>query len=207
MLTYDPVSTLQHYPMSMSRFGLNPYGECMYRIVFAPSRRYLVVGEWPDGSDCARWVVKHKNVGNQWIMERWRSPERYAQCSRQEWDSNPSMLTLGPWPDRGEYELCHVFDVAPPADANVETLVRWIEYGITSITPAETLQHHQKLAEAEKADNRSKADAMIRSRLPAYGCRPFAGAGGSRGTKTAKILKSAEELGLPTKPGLTTRVA
>jgi len=198
---------LNHFPVlgGMARYGLTPYGDPLYRIVFAPSRRYLVCGEWPDGSDCARWVVKHKNVGNVWIMERWLPAEQYARCTREQWDLN--MLALGPWPERGEYELCHVFDVAPPQDCCIDTLITWIEAG-RRIPFSETLVYQKKLNDAERKQKSDMADAMIRNRLPAFGGAPMVGRGGKRGSKTAKILKSAEELGLPTTPGLSSpRVA
>lgn len=193
MLDYDPVRNLQHYPISggMKRFGVTPYGEALYRIVFAPSRRYLVCG------DVAQWRVLHKHLGTVWIMERWLSAEQFAKCSRAEWDRDN--LSLGPWPERGEYELCHVFDVAPPSDASIETLITWIEYG-RQIPFADTLRFQREDAAKEKLATRSTAEAMIRNRFPAFGVETFVGARGHRGTKTAPILKSAEELGLPTRP-------
>lgn len=203
MLTYDPVSSLQHYPASggMRRYGVNPYGEPIYRIVFAPSRRYLVVGEWPDGSNCAQWVVKHRNVGNLWIMERWLPAEQFAKCSREEW--NRDNLILGPWPEKGEYELCHVFDVAPPSDASIETLISMIEYG-RRIPFGEILAFHRKEAEKEQAERRAKAEDLIRDKLPAFGASPFVGGAGVRRVTPIPTLRSAQELGLPTRPGTRT---
>lgn len=201
-MNYDPVTSLRHYPVAMRRFGLNPHGEPMYRVVFAPSRRYLVVGEWTDGSNCAHYVIKHKNVGPVWIMERWLPAEQYAKCSREHWDRE--MLVLGPWPGRGEYELCHVFDVAGPSDANIQTLITWIEAG-RNIPFSDTLQFHRDEAEREQKATRNQAEDLIRNRLPAYGSRPFvSGRGVKRGTKTANLLRTAEELGLPTQAGMRT---
>ena len=191
MLNYDPVSNLQHFPIAMSRFGLNPQGAPLYRIVFAPSRRYLVVGE------AAEWRVLHKQLGPVWIMERWLPAEQFAKCTRDEW--NRDMLVLGPWPEKGEYELCHVFDTAPPADASIETLIAWIEAG-RQIPFSETRAFHQKDAKRELLATRATAEDMIRNRLPAFGVSPMVGFGGGRGSKTAPLLRSAQELGLPTKP-------
>src|SRR6185369_11345620 len=87
-ISYDPVANIRHFPIPMRRFGLNPYQEPLYRIVFAPSRRYLVCGEWPDGSNCAHWVIKHKNLGNLWIMEKWIPGERYAGCTKEQWNES-----------------------------------------------------------------------------------------------------------------------
>jgi len=193
MLTYDPVSDLRHYPIAMSRFGLNPQGAPLYRIVFSPSRRYLVVG------DVAEWRVLHKNLGPVWIMERWLPAELFAKCTRDEWIRD--MLVLGPWPESGEYELCHVFDTAPPADASIETLITWIEAG-RNIPFRDTLQFQREDAKRELLSTRAKAEDMIRNLLPSFGVNPMVGFKGGRGTKTAPLLRSAEELGLPTRPGL-----
>jgi hypothetical protein len=195
MLDYDPIKNLQHYPISggMRRFGLNVYGEPLFRVVFAPSRRYLVVGDY------ARWEVLHKHLGNVWIMERWLPAEQFAKCSKEEWERDN--LVLGPWPSKGEYELCHVFDVAPPSDASIDTLITWIEYG-RRIPFGETLQFQREDAKREKLATQAKAEDMIRNRLPAFGSNPFVGGRGHRGTKTAPLRRFAEELGMPTRPGL-----
>ncbi len=195
MLDYDPARNLQHYPVSggMKRFGLTPHGEALFRVVFAPSRRYLVVGE------VASWAVLHKHLGPVWIMERWLSAEQFAKCSRADWERD--CLALGPWPERGEYELCHVFDTAQPSDASIEALVTLIEYG-RQVPFADTLRWQREDALKEKLATRATAEAMIRNRFPAFGVESFVGAHGHRGTKTAPILKSAEELGLPTRPGM-----
>ncbi len=198
MLDYDPVSNLQHYPIAMRRFGSTPAGDSLYRIVFAPSRRYLIVG------DVAEWRVLHKQVGPVWIMERWLPANEFHRLGKEDWDAN--MLSLGPWPEKGEYELCHVFDVAPPSDACIEDLVILIEQGRR--TPfGDTLRFNRQSAEKEKLDTRATAEAMIRNRLPAYGSVPFVGARSKRGSKTAPIMRSAEELGLPTRPGMVSNGA
>ena len=198
MLTYDPVASLQYYPASMARFGQNPYSEPLYRIVFAPSRRYLVVGEWPDGANCAQWVIKHKNLGNIWIMERWRSAEDYTKCSREHW--NACMLMLGPWPERGEYELCHAFELSGPEDANLDKLVALIEHGRT-IRFYDTLNWHREDAAKEKKATQQLAEDMIRNRLPAFGGRALSYGTHGRSFKTARQLKTAQEVGLPIIPG------
>jgi hypothetical protein len=132
-------------------------------------------------------------------MERWLPAEQFAKCTRDEW--NRDQLVLGPWPENGEYELCHVFDVAPPADASIETLITWIEYG-RNIPFGDTLRFQREDAKREKLATEAKAEDIIRNRLPAYGHIPFVGGRAHRGSKTARVIRSAEELGLPTRPGM-----
>jgi hypothetical protein len=201
MLDYDPIASLRHFPImgGMKRFGQAPMGDAMYRVVFAPSRRYLVVGEWPDGSNCAQWVPKHKNLGNVWILERWRPAEEICPLGKEYWDLHHSIL--GPWPHKGDYELCHTF-VAPPSDANIGRIVQDVEQSRT-IRFAETLAWHRRDAEKEVKDRRSMIDDRIRNLLPAFGSRPFSGRV-SRRTPTP-LLRTAEELGLPTKGGFSVK--
>jgi len=109
----------------MARFGQNPYGDNLYRIVFAPSRRYLVYGEWPNGERKATWLPKYPEVGDSWVLERWLTPFEYARCTPEEW--NRELTVLGPYPDRGEYEICHKFNRVVPQDENITKLVELIE--------------------------------------------------------------------------------
>ncbi len=209
MLTYDPVAGLRHYPLSLERFGKNPYGGALYRIVFAPSRRYLVCGEWPDGSNKASYARKypqlcaHRENGTEvgidhWIMERWLPAEEYAKCSKEYWDRE--LLILGPWPAQGEYELCHVFEACGPSDAALDVLVAAIEEGRRR-SFWEKRVFHQEEADREKKAISDQQEAMIRNWLPAFGSAPMIGRGGGRGTKTVPIVRTAEELGLPTQGG------
>ena len=197
MLTYDPVSALQHYPANLSRFGQNPYGENLYRIVFAPSRRYLVVGEWPDGSNCAQWVPKYKKLGNIWVMEQWVTAEEFAKCSREQWNQN--LLILGPWPARGEYRHCHSFELSGPEDANLDKLVSLLKYS-QKTSLYESIMWNREDAARNKASAGITAEDMTRNVLPAFGGRPMSYGRFGRGFKTAKQLLTAREAGMPVLP-------
>jgi hypothetical protein len=203
MLTYDPIAQLNHYPLpgGYARFGTNPYGEPLYRVVFGPSRRYLVVGEWADGSNCAQWVRKYKHLQpeNVWVLEKWRSGIELHPQGKEDW--NISRLILGPWPERGDYEICEPL-ACNPSDANIEKLISWVELG-RSHSFNEIRQWHVNDAARIKKENRDKAEQIIRNALPAWGSRPFAGAHGRRVTPM-QDLQYAEDLGLPTRPGMST---
>ena len=203
MLSYDPVSDLRHWPVSMARFGQTPYGDNRYRIVFAPSRRYLVIGDWEGtGQSYAQWVRKYKALGDIWIMERWRPAEEWA--TRAEWDLNYAS-SLGPYPERGEYDFCHGFELSGPSDANLDLLVSMIEYCRT-IPLARTRAHIQGEEDALQKAKRNQIDDMIRNRLPAFGCRPVFSRALNRGTekvhKNVNLRYTAQEVGMPTKPGM-----
>ena len=110
---------------------------------------------------------------------------------------------LGPFPDRGEYEHCHTFELSGPEDANLDKLVQMIEAS-RKISFRDTREWHQKDAEREKKETQATAEDMIRNRLPAFGGRALASSHVRRSFKTAPLLLTAQQAGLPTKPGLQT---
>lgn len=189
----------------MARFGQNPYGENLYRIVFAPSRRYLVYGEWPDGSRKATWMPKYPEVGESWVLERWLTPFEYARCTPEEW--NLDLTVLGPFPDRGEYEICHKFNLVTPNDENIASVIELIEQshkntrrnGTMFDNPANTIACNE-IQERKRAATSSEMQACIENLFPAFGGVPMAGYGGARGTKTFPVELSAREAGLPVLP-------
>lgn len=184
----------------MARYGQNQYGENLYRIVFAPSRRHIVYGTWADGSRQASYIPTYPHVGNSWVLERWLTPFKYTRCTADQW--NETMTILGPYPERGEYECCHVFDAVGIADSNLDHLICWIEMGQKYSFSENRVACQKNVDDDEKERKRIRLD-MIGDRLRAFGTGPLSGYGGGRNTKTYPIMRSAEELGLPTKPGMT----
>jgi hypothetical protein len=55
-------------------------------------------------------------------MERWMSPEDFAGkrevYEREQLDPESGLMTLGPYPHRGEYVFCHQF-IGPPTEMQV----------------------------------------------------------------------------------------
>jgi hypothetical protein len=189
---YDPATHLRQYPLPMARFGQNPYGDNLYRIVFAPSRCNLAGGV--EGQSY-RWVPTYRSLGEAWVMERWLPAEEFAKCSRAKWDRD--LLILGPWPERGEFAHCHTFEACGPVDANLDKLVAWIEAG-RQRSFSENLTACRDEYERDTRERRSKMDAIIRNALPSFGTSAFVGSHGQRGTKTAPVVRTANELQLPT---------
>lgn len=200
LLTYDEKTSVQHYPLSMARFGLNPYGEHLYRLVHGSSRRYLVAGEWPDGSVGAKWVIKYKQHQRDWVLEKWRSAEEICPEGKDWW-----ALQIGvPFPDRGDYELAHAFEVVHPDNCDLDKLIAWVEAG-KRFSLYEKIVDQRAGAQAEKKATAAMALDISRNRLPAFGCRPFFSRRVARGSEkiVGKVTHTAEELGLPTKNGQT----
>ncbi len=189
---------LTHYgdnPDLMRNFGANPYGENLYRIVWAESRRHTAVAKHVTGSDVIREIAVYPGR-TCWVMERWVPPFEFARCTPEEWNSNPALAVLGDYPHRGEYEACHYFEACGPVDANIDTLVMWIEESRTR-SFAENRIACQKAAEKDERSRRNTKLDIIGNRLPAYGTAPMSGPGGGRGTKTMPIQLTAQEAGLP----------
>jgi hypothetical protein len=191
--------------MPMARFGLNPYGQNLYRIIFAPSRTHLVYGEWPNGERKAQWVKRYPEVGESWVLERWLTPFEYARCTPEEW--NQMLTILGPYPERGEYELCHKFDLVNPADESITKLIEVIEQGHkqtrrngTVFDNPENTQACMRLAQEEQDGISSQMQALIGNALPAFGADAMVGYGGIRSSKGGKVRLSAQEAGLPVMP-------
>jgi hypothetical protein len=85
----------------------------------------------------------------------------------------------------------------------MDKLVAWIEAGRQK-SWQDNLDAVRGLHAAEKKDRARIADDLIRDRMSFKLDFAFAGAHGTRGTKTAHIYKSANELGLPLGRGKAT---
>jgi hypothetical protein len=193
---YDPISNLRHYPMPMERFGKNPYGENLYRIIFGKTRCSLIVGDWnKNGMPVGRWKPTYPHLQNQWILEKWRSAFEFTGCTAAQWNADANCTVLGPYPDRGEYQMVGQ-EGFNPEQVNIEKLIQLVEAG-NQRSWREKLDACRKSAWIEECGQKSLREAIIRDCLPAFGVDPMVGYGGGRGTKTSPVLRSANELGLP----------
>lgn len=208
---YDPKTSIQIFPMSMGRFGLNPWGEPMYRIVLAESRCFLVNGKKRgDGAIRAQWMPLYPHIVDefgrpegQWIIEKWLDAFTFTGMTPTRWNRDKDMLSLGPYPSRGEYAMCGNTQFRP-ADTNIEKLIAMVNAG-SKYSWAEKLNACRTKANGDQKVKDILCQDIIRDALPFHGTEPLAGYGGGRGTKTAPILKSANELHLP-RPTNTTQV-
>ncbi|MDE2099611.1 MAG: hypothetical protein KGL39_20330 [Patescibacteria group bacterium] len=202
-MVIDGQPLIQHYPVSMARFGQNPFGENRYRIVLASTVTRLIGGQWPDGSVCYRWSVPLAYRGKGWILEVWD----YCRQSRREWESITEPVSgwplHGPYPSRGEYYYAEwEFDKGVDAD-NLDNIIGAIERG-RSRSFQDVRDYAMREYQQEQKDSRRERDDEIRDSFTAFGVTPKAISsltGVFRGTKTMAELKTAEELGLPVPQG------
>lgn len=199
-MAYDPKSSLIHYPEPMARFGLNDFSEPKYRIVLNRSRRSLVHGQ---GRKPA-WLRTYPDIKpHVYVMERWLSAYEFTKTTAAIW--NATMTILGPYPSRGEWQMIHAFDHVLPGDSDIGKLIVWSEAG-KRFSANENLNAIKGDVAQEKAAVRKQNHDRQMERFPAFGTKPMVGGHVSRGTKSAPNLSlTAQELGLPTKPGRTTK--
>ena len=185
----DP-GTLQHYPMDMRRFGLNPFGENRFRIVRASSRRFLIVGP------TVQWSLLYPHIGERWILEEWQDAFTFSGVTSAGWDANPDLKILGPYPSRGDYQMCGntSFD---PAQTDIEKLIRYVHAG-DRYSWAQKLAACHVAAEKDKADRKSLCRDIVMDALPSFALAPGVGYGGSFGLpKSSPVRITAQQTGLP----------
>jgi hypothetical protein len=188
--------------------GLNRFSEPNFRVVWGYDRIVPISGEWQEFEQyvatlrdkltgytesrpitrLVRSVVETRMVpkylpGNCWHLEMWRPPEEYG--SPEAWGKLGEEVigcqtvdTAGPYPSRGEYELCYPLTSdgtshgtpIPLVAAVVEEIVRMIVVGRERFN----LQHRKAAIEQEQ---RRKEDGFVRLTEDQLkdGLRPFAG--------------------------------
>ena len=104
--------------------GLNPFGDAMYRLAWAPTRLTWMAGKWRiDDAEGnfkfwlidSGWSQKYPQFGERFILEVWKEPESYG--SPFEWERMNNQVEedgqilgkLGPYPAMGGYESCFHF--------------------------------------------------------------------------------------------------
>lgn len=201
-----------HWPTSMVRFGKSPNGKNLFRVVFAPSVKKRVFGQFPDGYVGARLRTTYPQLGDVWILEKWLSgwedtlmtPGQYEREGLR--DPQSGMLINGPYPFEGTYNQCWTFD----ADTLQGGMEGAIEKIIGLIRKGEGKSLGQIKAENAEIDAKEEKRAAeerfmrVREKEPLYGIRPanFAGSPKSVNHKTQRTPISANQLqGMPRKRG------
>jgi hypothetical protein len=153
--------------------------------VLAASRRNLVGGLWPDGKIGYEWVLTYENLPKgSWVLEKWLSPGEFAG-SKEDWDllyRDPAtgFLLLGPYPDRGEYQMVFTLDQTDVSQFNLEEIIKMIEHGKSN--SAQSVKDACRRAyEKEEAAKDAIIEGTLRERLPAFGVRPMFSSAVGRG--------------------------
>lgn len=152
----------------LSKFGQNPYGENIFRVVWSESQTELVGGVWEDRVfERGTTIVKDKNFTRDdnpviartaayrrvlkysdakcWILEKW------LPCSYSPWlwnyrfmDVESGLNILGPYPEFGDYHCCYRLTdrgkYREPSAFIIEYYARMIQAGL------EYTEAHRKAA-------------------------------------------------------------
>jgi len=110
-----------HYAKLLERFGRNPYGQNIYRLIWAPSRMRIFGGYWNDTGKREYRLVQKYGPTPQWALEVWRPATIYF--SPEIWNrqtvSADGFLTCGPFPVHGEYECLNKFSAKNADDGGI----------------------------------------------------------------------------------------
>lgn len=208
---------IQHWPsgMPMGMFGTNQANEPIYRVIWAESRLHLVGGRWKDrdsampndaevmlhGKDRSivrevdeyRWVARYPGL-KKWILEKWLpafeyagSPERWELDTK---DPVTGLLQLGPYPARGEYEMCYAF---PSTPAQVETVIGMLEKS-KGISFGEKKRAIQENLDKEHAAYLNRVDEVVLGAQPAFGTAAVSGIPGKRRPEDVKLQLTDADL-------------
>lgn len=194
MIAADPAGCLAHYPMPMSRFGLNPFGENKFRIVRASTRRHIVFGQWNQaGTPRAKYVLTYPHLGEGWILEEWQTAYAFTGMTAERWNSDPQCTLMGPYPYRGEYSLVGGITI-DPENTNIERLIQLVHAG-DKYSFAEKLTACKIASEKTEAEKAALCKDIIRDALPSFGTADIIGYGGRRSGKAKPEIKySARDL-------------
>lgn len=222
--------SIQHLPIgSLKLHGENPYGEPLFRVVWSESRYYLVGASHTeyDGDPSTDAVVrareKDPNVSRRmvgykwlplypgqprWVLEMWKSPLAFTGCSPEQYEINyrdpaTMLLTLGPYPSRGEYCMCQsrMWTGTGPSRSEVDRTIALIKAGWSYSYKEHASANKEHLQGKEKAAFSEFKDRFQDAR-PAFGNRPTSMNPGKKSQNDIQIRKSAQELGLANRKGL-----
>jgi len=135
--------------------GVNRYAEPNFRAVWGWSRLTWIGGRWEDRDaegTLLREVVELRRVPkylpfDRWHIERWVPPEVYGSPAQWyartlELEDGRAVPALGPYPERGEYELC--FTLQGPRGEFVQLTPTVAEYVARAIEISRSLPARQR---------------------------------------------------------------
>jgi len=207
---------------SLKHFGVNPYGEPLFRVVLKSSRYQLFGGTYVErdggmltdrevmaaGRDTS---IVRERAGYRWqrmymgrdayILEKWLSPLEYTGMTPGMWDmfykdEETGLLSLGPYPSRGEYFNVWEFKPGYPAVSAVESAIRLCLYS-RKFTRREKRDAMLEADKKDRLDKRNRNVDLILDSMPAFGLKPASSNPARKKAEDYKLRYAAHELGLP----------
>lgn len=201
----------QAYPVDMSRFGKNPYGENLFRIVYAPSVKKLIFGTNSKGETGAHLSMAYRHLGPNFILEKWISGKQATLMTPQEYENygprcpQSGMLLEGPYPSKGLYDHCWTFDtdtMQGGIDGAIDKIVGLVRNG-EKRSYSEIKAANKELDAKEEKRAADERFLRVRETESCFGIRPASLPGGPRvgNLKSLRNPITADKTGLPTKRG------
>ncbi len=209
----------------LRRFGANPFGENLFRVVFADSRKHMVGGTWKDYSGAPakdkelvngkdknivreiteyRWIPLYPGFHG-WVIEKWLSGLEFAgtpfSYELLQADTESGLLPL-PYPTRGEYvESQKLLVGMEPTISLVAEIIHLVQMGENSSFAEKKRAIVSDLEKNEKARN-DRAEAIWTNAQGAFNNKPSNVNPGKRTADDIKFRYSAGDLKhLPQKAG------
>ena len=170
--------------------GINRLGEANYRAIWGWNRLAWIGGRFEDRDEHGallrervelREEPKYPAV-NRWHIERWIPPEAYG--SPRQWykqtierANGVSIPALGPYPSRGDYELCFTLE-GPRGEflqltpTVAEHIARAIEFS-RGLSRAKTRAHLCDRAQRQEQHYETWAYDALDDAVPAFHHQPF----------------------------------
>lgn len=175
---------------SFNRFGKNPQGQNVYRVVWSEGRL-----EWRDGKK----RKKYGEQANRWVLEKWCPPTMYFP------DSWPEEI-LGPFPSQGDFEHCYTFETPDGRGISelevaslADLLVRCIEAGKMHTRSTRWAAIKEAQEKREAAEKQRFDDIWAEAQGP-FGGNAVSGVPSKRRPEDVKVnltTKDVEKLRLP----------
>lgn len=217
-------------PISLKHHGVNGSGDPLFRVVWSPTRFYMVGGSHTDydGDPSPDRVVEarekdpnvlRREVGyrllplypgpGRWILELWKSAVAFTGCTPDQYeiqyrDPVTLLLTLGPYPSQGEYCQCQSrlwLDSMGPGIGEVDRTIYLIKSG-WGYSYREHLSANKEFLEKQERDKFCQFKDIYQDARPAWKGRVTNRTPGRKSQNDIKITRSAEDLGLNRKRGL-----
>ena len=115
----------------LAPYGRNPLGEPLYRVVFATRRVSLLGGYWEENGSF-RYALKPRYPKRKcWVLEKWIHARHYGSPATwtEQTITADGYLAIGPYPLRGVYECCFLFEHTPLRPDTLLDVVRSIFIG------------------------------------------------------------------------------
>jgi hypothetical protein len=198
MSTLVAPKPIQHFPSDLKRFGVNLYGNPLWRCVWGESRFYLAA----DAKGEYQWLPLYFNPF--WVLEKWIPAEQWAG-TREQWNLQEQMgVKLGPYPSEGEYDTSFIFQIDgrpfEPTIGSIERVIKMVEAG-------RSISHMEKRA-ALQAQIDKKREAHMQRGIEIYNeaqgpfrHNPVSGLPGKRKPEDVRLNIGAEDLNMPTGDG------